>query len=153
QEALEYFAGRFVAVVDQVVLLEQRLAAGADAAAVRASAQAQLEELPQLAAVGDVASLTARLRALAARTEAAQEEARVRRAARLEEGRAKRTGIVEEAEAVAAQDPARTQWKDSAARMRALFDRWKSVQRDYPRLPAAEDKALWGRFCAARSTF
>lgn len=153
QEALEYFAGRFVAVVDQVVLLEQRVAAGADAAAVRASAQAQLEELPEIAAVGDVASLTARLTALVERTEAAQEEARARRAKRLEEGRAVRTGIVEEAEAVAAQDPARTQWKESAARMRALFDRWKSVQSDYPRLPAAEDKALWGRFSAARSTF
>lgn len=153
KEALEYFAGRFVAVVDQVVLLEQRLAAGADADAVRTSAQSQLEELPELSAVGDFAALTERLSALIANTDAAQEEARARRAQRLQEGRAKRTAIVEESEAVAAQDPARTQWKESASRMRGLFDEWKSVQSTFPRLPTAEDRTLWGRFSAARTTF
>lgn len=153
QEALDYFAGRFVAVLDQVVLLEQRLAAGADADAVRSSAQTQLDELPELSAVGDFAALTERLSALIAHTDTAREEARVRRAQRLEQGRTKRTAIVDEAEAIAAKDPGRTQWKESAARMRGLFDEWKSVQSSYPRLPSTEDKALWGRFSAARSTF
>lgn len=152
-EALKYFAGRFVAHEDQVELLEQRLTAGAEAEAVRTSAQSHLDELPSLAAVGDFAALAARLRTLLDRTQLAAQENRDRRARRLEEGRAERTRIVEEAEAVAAQDPARTQWKDSAARMRSLFDAWKSVQSTHPRLPAADDKALWGRFSAARSAF
>src|SRR5690625_2610640 len=37
QEALEYFAGRYIDVVDQADLLDQRLTAGADAAQVRSS--------------------------------------------------------------------------------------------------------------------
>ena len=152
-EALRYFSGRFVAVEEQVELLEQRLAAGAEAQTVRASARSQREELPGLAAVGDFAALDARLSALLDATEAAAQQERERRSQRLEEGRAERTRIVEAAEAVAAQDPQRTQWKDSAARMRALFDEWKSVQSSYPRLPAAQDKELWGRFSQARSTF
>lgn len=153
EEALAYFAGRFVAVEEQIELLEQRLAAGAEAQSVRASARAQRDELPALAAVGDLASLERRIDSLLEQTEAAAQQARARRSQRLEEGRAERTRIVEAAEAVAAQDPQRTQWKDSAARMRELFDAWKSVQSSHPRLPAAEDKALWGRFSQARSTF
>lgn len=153
QPALEYFAGRYIDAVDQADLLEQRLAAGADAAQVRSSARTHLDAVPELAAVGDMGALTAQLSALIERTDAAQEQARADRAARLEEGRAKRTEIVAEAESVAAQDPARTQWKQSAARMRELFDAWKSVQSRYPRLPRAEDQELWGRFSTARSTF
>src|SRR5699024_8930673 len=113
-EALRYFSGRFVAVEEQVELLEQRLAAGAEAQTVRASARSQREELPGLAAVGDFAALDARLSALLDATEAAAQQERERRSQRLEEGRAERTRIVEAAEAVAAQDPQRTQWKDSA---------------------------------------
>lgn len=153
QAALEYFAGRYIDAVDQADLLEQRLAAGADAAQVRTSARTHLDEVPELAAVGDMAALTAQLSALIEQTDAAQEQARAERAERLDEGRAKRTQIVAEAESVAAQDPERTQWKQSAARMRELFDEWKSIQSRYPRLPRAEDQELWGRFSAARSTF
>ncbi len=153
QAALKYFAGRYVDAVDQADLLAQRLTAGADAATVRTSAQALLEDLPQLAAIGDFAALRTQLDGLIAATAAAQEQARADRAERLAEGRAKRTEIVEEAESVAGQDPDRTQWKQSAARMRELFDAWKSVQSTYPRLPRAEDQELWGRFSAARSTF
>lgn len=64
EEALAYFAGRFVAVEEQIELLEQRLAAGAEAQAVRASARAQRDELPALAAVGDLAGLERRIDAL-----------------------------------------------------------------------------------------
>jgi len=153
QEALEYFAGRYIDVVDQADLLDQRLTAGADAAQVRSSARTHLDELPALAAVGDMAALSARLTALVERAEEAQRQERADRAVRLEEGRTKRAEIVAEAESVAAQDPARTQWKQSAARMRELFEASKGIQSSYPRLPRGEDQGLWKRFSAARSTF
>lgn len=153
EEALRYFAAKHLDLVEQVALLETRLRTGADAADVRASALAHRAELATAAVVGDLDALAARLDALVASAEKAQEQQAAERAERLAEGRRLRTAVVTEAEEIAGQDPARIQWKHSAARMRELFEMWKSVQSGYPRLPKAEDKELWGRFSAARAAF
>ena len=65
---------------------------------------------------------------------------------------AERTRIVEQAEALAAQDPAKTQWKQATAELDALFASWQRHQQDGPRLPKNEANELWKRFRAARST-
>lgn len=153
EEALRYFAGKHLDLVEQIALLEARLESGADAADVGASARARREELAEANVVGDVDALAARTDALIAAAGTAAAEQASARAAQLEEGRRLRTAVVVEAEEIAGQDPARTQWKQSAARMRELFEMWKSVQSGYPRLPRAEDRALWGRFSAARAEF
>src|SRR5699024_11979409 len=59
----------------------------------------------------------------------------------------------EHAEQVASQDPAKTQWKQSTAKMRELFDQWRATQKAGPRLSRATEDALWGRFSTARNTF
>src|SRR5699024_11301246 len=74
-----------------------------------------------------------------------------------EQARAEKQSAREEigarAEEVSAQDPNETQWKQSTAKMRELFDHWRAVQEAGPRLPRAAEDALWQRFRSARNTF
>jgi hypothetical protein len=151
--ALEYFANKYLDLVDAAELLGQRLAAGAPADAIRRSAAAQREALAGADVVGDLAGLDERLQQLAARADTAAAAAQQETEARREEGRLRRREIVDEAERIAAQDSARVQWKQSGARMRELFARWKEVQAASPRLPRSEDQELWGRFAKARNGF
>ena len=62
-----------------------------------------------------------------------------------------REQIVVEVEALAAEDPAKTQWKRTSAQLDELFARWQQHQKEGPRLPKNEANELWKRFRAARS--
>lgn len=64
-----------------------------------------------------------------------------------------RTQIVEAAEKIAAQDPERTQWKQSGEKLRELLESWKDSQRKGPRIDRSTEDALWKRFSAARTSF
>ena len=75
------------------------------------------------------------------------------RAAAKEQALKERTAIVERAEAIAEQDPARTQWKNSGTELRELLESWKSAQRRGPRLDRPTEDGLWKRFSHARTTF
>ena len=103
------------------------------------------ESLTEPAAVGDLEGLRARFAAL--KTVAAE------RAAAKEQALKERTAIVERAEAIAEQDPARTQWKNSGTELRELLESWKSAQRRGPRLDRPTEDGLWKRFSHARTTF
>jgi hypothetical protein len=65
---------------------------------------------------------------------------------------AERAEIVAEAERLAAEDPAKTQWKQTSAALDALFAKWQAHQHDAPRIPKGEANELWKRFRAARTT-
>ncbi|QQC22104.1 DUF349 domain-containing protein [Actinomyces naeslundii] len=103
------------------------------------------ESLTEPAAVGDLEGLRARFAAL--KTVAAE------RTAAKEQALKERTAIVERAEAIAEQDPARTQWKNSGAELRELLESWKAAQRRGPRLDRPTEDGLWKRFSHARTTF
>ena len=75
-----------------------------------------------------------------------------RRREAVAEAIAERTSLVVEVEALAAQDPAKAQWKLVTAQLDALFARWQTHQQEGPRLPKAEGDELWRRFRAARTT-
>jgi len=66
---------------------------------------------------------------------------------------AERTAIVEQAEAIAATDPARLQWRPAGDQLRELLDTWKKAQGSGPRLDRATEESLWKRFSHARTTF
>jgi hypothetical protein len=70
----------------------------------------------------------------------------------LVEAVAYRTSLVVEAETLAAQDPARVQWKQVTASVDDIFARWQKHQAEGPRIPKGEGNDLWKRFRAARST-
>ena len=152
EEALAYFQRKYTELAGQVTLLEQRAKRGAPAADVAKAVNSLTATVSTANAVGDLASLRTRLEALGGQvvelTEKQTEESKALVAAAL----AERTEIVVEAEKLAAQDPAKAQWKQVSASLDELFARWQKHQQDGPRLPKNESNDLWKRFRAARAT-
>ncbi|MCU1580860.1 MAG: hypothetical protein QOD27_493 [Microbacteriaceae bacterium] len=151
EEALAYFERKFVELAGQVTLLEQRIKRGTAAADVAKTIESLKTTISTANAVGDLASLQTRLDALGGAvgelTEKQTAEAKAATAAAL----AEREGLVIEAEALAAQDPAKAQWKQLSASLDDIFARWQKHQADGPRLPKSESNELWKRFRAART--
>ncbi|MCX6407979.1 MAG: DUF349 domain-containing protein [Propionibacteriales bacterium] len=145
-EGLAFYVRRFEGLETEVDLLEKRLASGALSPDEAAKAVAKVRtEVSDAAAIGDLASLEARLDALAPAIEKQREERRAEREAKVAEATVAKTRIVEEAEKIAAgQD-----WRAGADRLRALLDEWKAL----PRLSKSADDQLWHRFSAARTAY
>jgi hypothetical protein len=151
EEALAYFQRKFTELAGQVTLLEQRAKRGAPAADIAKAVKSLTASVSSANAVGNLAALHTRLEALSGTvtelTEKQSEENKALVAAAL----AEREQIVVEAEELAAQDPAKAQWKLVSASMDELFTRWQKHQQDGPRLPKNESNELWKRFRAARA--
>lgn len=151
-EALAYFERKFTDLAGQVTLLEQRIKRGTPPSDVAKTVDALLATVTTANAVGDLASLRSRLEALGGAVGELTEKQQAQDRAALDEAIAYRTGLVEEAEALAAQDPAKAQWKQVSAAIDEVFSRWQTHQQTGPRLPKGEGNDLWKRFRAARST-
>lgn len=152
-EALGYFAQKFLEARTQVELLEQRVKAGAPASDLTRSLDRIRTQLGQRKLVGDVSALEARLEALRPRIKELEAEHRKAADAARAEQLALREAIVAEAEGIAAQDPEKTQWKTSSSRMAELFDQWKAHQKSGGRLARKDEESLWKRYRTARTTF
>ncbi|WP_336123622.1 DUF349 domain-containing protein [Microbacterium sp. No. 7] len=152
EEALAYFERKYSDLASEVTLLEVRhRRGGASASDLRGTARTIRERLDGAAAVGDLATLEARVTALeGALSEASAEEAQAQRAA-VDAAVAERESIVAEIEAIAAKDPRSIQWKQTTADVAALFARWQEHQSTGPRLPKAVGQQLWKRFRDARA--
>jgi hypothetical protein len=151
EEALAYFERKFTELAGQVTLLEQRAKRGAPAADIAKAVKSLTASVSTANAVGNLAALHTRLEALGGTvtelTEKQTEESKALVAAALVE----REAIVVEAEKLAAQDPAKAQWKQVSATLDELFAQWQKHQQDGPRLPKNESNELWKRFRAARA--
>ena len=152
-EALAYFARKFDDAEAQVALLEQRIAAKAPAGDMRKTVDHVREQVDAHTMVGDLTDLSTRLDTLEDAIKVALNREREETKAAKAQQLAHRTAIVEAAEEVAAQDPAKTQWKHSSARMAELFSQWQDHQRSGGRLSKSDEDALWKRFRKARTTF
>ncbi|MFZ4895096.1 DUF349 domain-containing protein [Plantibacter sp. Mn2098] len=152
EEALAYFERKYTDLAGQVTLLEQRAKRGAPATDIAKAVSSLRKNVESANAVGDLEALTTRLAALDGKvgelTEAQTQEAK----AALDEAVQSRVAIIEEAEALAQQDPARVQWKQTSTRLDELFAEWQRQQHDGPRLPKTEGNELWKRFRTARAT-
>mgnify|MGYP002759673723 FL=1 len=153
EQALNYFAKKYLELVESADLLDERLKAGANGETIRQAAVKQREALADALVVGDLNALETSLTKLEERAKAAHAQQQKQHEQAREEGRQARAAIVEEAESIAGTDPARVQWKNSSKRMNELFDRWKELQSTTPRLPKDQDQELWGRFSKARNSF
>ena len=150
-EALAYFERKFTELAGQVTLLEQRVKRGTPGADVAKSVANLRESIADANAVGDLASLEARLDALQGSVDKLTEEQAAEAKAAIEAALAERTALVEEVEALSNQDFSKVQWKQVSANLDALFERWQKHQHDGPRLPKGESNELWKRFRAART--
>ncbi len=147
EAGLAFYQRRYEDLATEVQLLEKRLESGAgDPAHTRTSAATLKEQLPTVAAIGDLAALDARLDALlAAADEKAGEAAAAREQARADAVAAKEA-LVAEAEKIA---ESATSWKASGDRLRAIVDEWRLIKG----VDRRTDDALWKRFAAARDAF
>lgn len=151
-EALAYYERKYTELAGQVTLLEQRAKRGAPAADVARTVANLTAAIADANAVGDLAALQERLGALGGSVEELTEQQSAESKAALDEAVAYREAIVAEAEALAAVDPAKTQWKQASAAIDELFARWQNHQQQGPRLPKNEANELWRRFRGARTT-
>ncbi|WP_218957614.1 DUF349 domain-containing protein [Actinomyces faecalis] len=151
-EAMAFYVRRFLDLKATVDLFATRLPqlSVREIDSTLASIEASLKEP---AAVGDLEGLRARFAALRAVAAERREAVTAERAAAKEQALKDRTALVERAETIAAQDPARTQWKSSGAELRELLEQWKGAQRRGPRLDRPTEDGLWKRFSHARTTF
>ena len=153
EEALAYFERKYTDLASEVTLLEVRhRRGGASASDLRSTARTINGKLDGAAAVGDLASLVARVAALTETlaAESATEAVAAREA--VDDAVKARTELVEKAEALAARDPRTVQWKQATAELNSLFDQWQSQQQNGPRLPKSTAQQLWKRFRDARAT-
>ncbi|MDQ0645513.1 DUF349 domain-containing protein [Microbacterium murale] len=151
-EALAYYVRKFDDLAFKVHTLEQRhQAGGASAGDLTAQAKHLVDEVTNAAAVGDLASLRARLDALTTTlAEASAAEAQQAKAL-VDAAIAERTVLVESIEEVAARDLSKVQWKQVTEEVTTLFDAWQAQQQSGPRLPKGISQQLWKRFRDARS--
>jgi hypothetical protein len=152
EEALAYFERKYVELNGQVTLLEQRAKGGAPAADVAKSVANLTVAVANANAVGNLAALAERLGALGGAVTELTEQQSIETKAASAAAVAERAEIVTEAERLAAEDPAKTQWKQTSAALDALFAKWQAHQHDAPRIPKGEANELWKRFRAARTT-
>jgi len=153
EEALAYFERKFADLEGQVILLEARIARGV-AGGEAATAVAHLQEqLVEPAAVGDIASLRARVEKLTGKADELTEQQKAEREAARAEAVARREAIAEEAERLAAQPESSIRWKDTGEAFERLFAEWQEAQRTGATVPKSQADALWKRFRSARQTF
>jgi hypothetical protein len=152
EEALAYFERKYVELNGQVTLLEQRAKGGAPAADIAKAVANLTVTLANANAVGNLAALAERLGALGGAVSDLTEQQSIETKAASAAAVAERAEIVTEAERLAAEDPAKTQWKQTSAALDVLFAKWQAHQHDAPRIPKGEANDLWKRFRAARTT-
>jgi Domain of Unknown Function (DUF349) len=147
EAGLAYYVRHYEDLETEVTLLEQRLASGAgEASATRTQAASLKEQVASASAIGDLASLEARLDAVhAAADEKVAAASEARKVARAEAIAAKEA-LVAEAETIG---ESATSWKSSGDRLRAIVEEWKAIKG----VDRKTDEALWKRFSAARDAF
>jgi hypothetical protein len=152
-EALAYYARKFDDLAVKLGTLETRAQGGGSSASdLTKQATHLLGETKDAAAVGDLAGLRTRIEGLiTSLSEATAKESEAAKAA-LDAAIAERTVIVEKAEAIAARDLEKVQWKQVTVEMTELFDAWQAHQQNGPRLSKGTAQQLWKRFRDARST-
>ncbi|HEU0205255.1 MAG TPA: DUF349 domain-containing protein [Pseudolysinimonas sp.] len=151
-EAIAYFERKYVELAGQVGLLEQRVRGGAPARDVAKAITSLKSAVTGANAVGDLASLSERLEKLGGSVGELTEKQTAEAKAAVADAIAEREKLVAEVESLAAQDPAKAQWKQVTTQLDQLFTRWQTHQQDGPRLPKSEGDELWRRFRAARTT-
>ncbi|MDO5034118.1 MAG: DUF349 domain-containing protein [Actinomycetaceae bacterium] len=152
EDPLALYTRRFQDLEAKVNLFEMRLPT-LSAREIEQTLKGLDEEVKEPAAVGNLDGLRERVAKLHEVAKERKEQATRERAAAKAQALADRQAVVEEAEAIAGQDPERTQWKSSGQRLRDLLEEWKALQRKGPRLDRADEDALWKRFSSARTQF
>lgn len=153
EEAIAYYERKFNDLEGQVTLLEARIARGVAGAEVTDTVERLRKQLEEPAAVGDLASLRARVEKLGGRAEEFSEKQQAERKAAKAEALAAREAIVVEAERLIAQPQSQIRWKETGQAFEQLFTDWQQIQRTGAHVSKSQADALWKRFRTARQSF
>ncbi len=153
EAAMAFYETKFADLEAQVRILEQRIKGNVVASNLTAQFKKLTADLVAPNAVGDlnnlrtrVAALESKIAELSAQRSAANKEA-------LAAALKSRIDLAEAAEAIANQDSAKTQWKQSSEKMAQLFVQWQAVQKTGPKVSKADADPIWKRFSVARTKF
>jgi hypothetical protein len=146
EEALKFYTDRFGALETEVGLLDQRVRSGVlSPEEATESIKTVRGQLVDANAVGDLASLVARLDSLGPVIAQQRSARKAEKAQKAAESKTEKEKLVAEAEKIASG----TDWRHGANRLRDILERWKAL----PRIDRASDDALWKRFSTARTTY
>lgn len=151
-DALSMYVRRYLDLVAQTALLESRLEV-VNPQEILPGLKSLEEALVEPAVVGDVDALRKRTEVIRERLKVRQAEFEEERKIAKIQALAERTAIIERAEAIAAQDPEKTHWRDSRNELTGLLDSWKTAQKIGPRIDRPSEESLWKRFSRARTEF
>jgi hypothetical protein len=146
EEALKFYTDRFSALETEVGLLDQRVRSGVlSPEEATESIKTVRGQLVDANAVGDLASLVARLDSLGPVIAQQRSARKAEKAQKAAESKTEKEKLVAEAEKIASG----TDWRHGANRLRDILERWKAL----PRIDRASDDALWKRFSTARTAY
>jgi hypothetical protein len=146
EEALAFYTRRYDALALEVGLLEKRVQSSVMSPEEAAeSVKTVRTQVTEASAVGDLASLGAKLDALGPVISAQREARRTERAEKAAAAKTDKERLVAEAEKLGDS----SDWRNGANRLRQLLDEWKAL----PRIDRASDDALWRRFSSARTAY
>lgn len=153
EEALAFFERKYADLEASVRILEQRVSTKVDAANLPKQAEKLAKDLIEPNAVGDLNALRNRVAALKPKIdELGAKKAEANKEA-VAAALAKRIELATSAEAIANQDVAKTQWKQSAEKFAKLFEEWQAAQKTGAKVSKSEADPIWKRFSVARTKF
>ncbi|BDR53152.1 DNA repair ATPase [Bombiscardovia nodaiensis] len=154
EEALDLYAHRYLDLKEKLDLFAQRLkSSNIKAKEIDDSLKSLDEETQEPAVVGNIAALRAQLAELMNEGAAKKTQLDEERKVALDKAIAERTAIVEQAEALIAGLGDSTNWRQTADKLRSLFDQWQEHQRTSVRIDKKHADELWKRFSGTRSAF
>jgi hypothetical protein len=152
EEAIAFFERKFNDTNSSLVIIEQRLKRKASTKELTESLKKVQKAVEDKTGIGNYEALQVRIDAIHQEIKLLAETESAEKTLAVEKARADREHIVTEIEKLAAQDPAKIQWKKTTADVDALFASWQNLQKTGPRLPKTEADELWKRFRTARQT-
>jgi hypothetical protein len=152
EEAIAFFERKFNDTNSSLVIIEQRLKRKASTKELTESLKKVQKAVEEKTGIGNYEALQVRIDAIHQEIKLLAETESAEKTLAVEKARADRELIVTEIEKLAAQDPAKIQWKKTTADADALFAAWQNLQKTGPRLPKTEADELWKRFRTARQT-
>lgn len=153
-EALNLYARRYLDLKEKLDLFAARLqSANIKSKEIDKSLKTLEIETQEPAVVGDIPALRSQLGHIKEQAETKKEQLAQERMVQLAQAVQERTSIVEEAETIVASLSEQTNWRQTADKLKALFEQWQEHQRTSIRIDKKNADALWKRFSTARSAF
>jgi len=152
EEAIAFFERKFKDTNSSLVIIEQRLKRKASTKELTESLKKVQKAVEEKTGIGNYDALQVRIDTIRKEISLLAESESAEKTLAVEKARADREHIVIEIEKLAAQDPAKIQWKKTTAQVDALFSSWQNLQKTGPRLAKTEADELWKRFRTARQT-